>query len=298
MTISRNELVNKLTLIKDNSYKLSSVENIMDYVESMINNIGDINPDFRDGLIYETFCNWICDNDYFNKDQLLCILNKAMDNDHLFYKIGSDEEDAVFTRTFSALLIDLLLDKNTSDEFMDDITFSKVKNNVINYYKSEKDFRGFVKGKGWAHGAAHGADMLHTIVNSNKYNESIGIEVLDAIKVVLQNGKYFLSNEEDERITLVVSSIIINNLVYKDKIFNWLDSLADITNIDVNTFIEENRWIYIDRVNAKMFVRSLYFSIMRHQGINEMTEKLFKVEEKLNRFVKVNIWFLIPSNIK
>jgi len=55
---------------------------------------------------------------------------------------------------------------------------------VIGYYVKEKDLRGFVEIKGWAHSSAHTAECLSSLVKSGyiKYNELL--EILNIIKAM------------------------------------------------------------------------------------------------------------------
>lgn len=284
--MERDELKERLTKIKYDAYNIKLEDDIMEYADAMLYYIGDVDPVLRDELIYEVFCNWIAEKNYFTDEQLLYMLSKAMDDEHLFFNIGSEGDDSVFTRTFSVLLIDLLLYKNTINEYLDNEMFIKVKNNAIKYYTKEQDFRGYVDVKGWAHAAAHGADVFGTIAESKDYTEEIGMEILQALSHPLQNGKYFLSNEEDERIAVVVMILIMSNLLPDEKVFAWLDSLTTSKERPQNLFVDLHRSLYIDRVNSKNFVRSLYFSLIRQDDTEDILAKLLEVEAKLNSFVQ------------
>lgn len=61
------------------------------------------------------------------------------------YKIHSDDEDAVFTRAFTTLLIALIIDADTNHNFLSQTDISNVKDQLILYMNNEHDFRGYVQ---------------------------------------------------------------------------------------------------------------------------------------------------------
>jgi hypothetical protein len=77
-----------------------------------------------------------------------------MDDQHMFYYMGEEEGDGVFTRAFSVLLLPLLLAVHRDAPYLSSGEIRIVKQNLIDFLQQEKDRRGFVPGKGWAHARA------------------------------------------------------------------------------------------------------------------------------------------------
>lgn len=85
-------------------------------IDAMLAEIGSVDPELRDHLIYSSFAKLIL-NDYLNQSLMAHILDVCLDPFHLFYKLGETDTDSVFTRSFSALVIALLLEKDQHDQF-------------------------------------------------------------------------------------------------------------------------------------------------------------------------------------
>lgn len=282
MTKEREELILNLKRIKHNEYKLNEGEEAIGFAKCMLKYIGDTDPELRDDLIYFTFYKWIYEEDYFNNKELISILDIILDENHLFFHIGNEQDNTVFTRTFSVLIVDLLLGKERQRPFLNSEKFVKTKDSLIKYYNEENDLRGYLNNMGWAHGAAHGADAMLELAISKKSDEVVLSDILKALERVLYNGKYFLSNEEDERMTRVVFIILMKDLLAKDRLIYWIEGLSKCIES------EYSREQYITRVNTKNFIRCLYFSLMHQKNTENITDVLFKVEERLNKFIKTD----------
>ncbi len=282
MDDAKKRLIYDLERIQKNGYQLNEGEKAWDYIELMLEYMGDPDSRLRDDLIYSTFCEWICEKEYFSNTELLTILNTLMDEEHLFYKIGSTNNNTVFMRTFSILGVVLVLFQHRKKPFIDSELFMETKSNILRYYKEEMDFRGYTEEAGWAHGAAHGADALDELIQCSESDADTCKEVLDSIQRVLYNEKYLLCNEEDERITRVVSRMIRRGLISEQNICHWIDGLVQCLEGEMN------RKQYVARVNTKNFARCLYFRLMHHYCEGEITNHLYKLEEKLNRFLKID----------
>ncbi|WP_313184113.1 DUF2785 domain-containing protein [Lacrimispora sp.] len=283
MNNKREQLISELRKIQENQYMVAEEQDPWDYVLQMLDHIGDTDSEFRDDLIYNTFSEWIEEKEFFNEEQLKYILAILMDNEHLFYQIGSDGNDSVFTRTFSALVVVLVLIRHRKKAFLSTAEFTDIKNKVIEYYISEKDLRGYIEKSEWAHAAAHGADVMDELVQCRECNEDIIKEILNAFKKILHNGKYIFHTEEDERICRVVFRIMKGNLLSNQGIINWIEELSECAGW------QNNRIQYIARVNSKNFIRCLYFKTMHYDNTLDLINVIFNAEEKLNRFHKIDL---------
>lgn len=278
----RVQLKLELRKIQGNQYMVTEGKDPWDYVLQMLDHIGDIDSELRDDFIYNTFSDWIEIKEFFNEEQLRYILSILMDQEHLFYQIGSDGNDSVFTRTFSALVLVLVLIRHRKNALLSVDEFTDIKNKLIEYYTSEKDLRGYILKSGWAHAAAHGADVMDELIQCRECNEDMIKEILHAFKKILHNGMYILHNEEDERICRVVFRIMKGNLLPSQTIVNWLEELSE--------FVEwqSDRMQYIARVNSKNFIRCLYFKTIHYDSASDLINVILNVEEKLNRYLKID----------
>ena len=111
-----------------------------------------------------------------------------VDHEHLFYQIGSDGNDSVFTRTFSVLAIVQIVNRHRKEAFLSVEEFTDMRNKLIEYYTSEKDLRGYVQKSGWAHAAAHGADVMDELIQCSECNEDVFKEILKAFKKIMHDS--------------------------------------------------------------------------------------------------------------
>lgn len=273
----REQLLKDLKRIKENQFTLEKGERASDYAASMLENIGDPDPELRDYLIYKAFYRWILVKKYFSKEELRSILSVVLEQEHLYYNIGNEGDDSVFKRSFSVLVAALILAYHRETPILNYDEFLKVKNSLIEYYREEKDLRSYVDGSGWADAVSHGADVLDEVIACKECNEQICHEVLEVIKRKLLNEKYSFYQEEDERITNAVIRAIDTRLLKAESINIWIERL-------VNEVKSVNN--HLTRINVKNFMRSLYFRLI-HSGHNsELIDSTLKAEAKLNSYIE------------
>nr|WP_231573433.1 DUF2785 domain-containing protein [Paenibacillus sp. FSL H7-0737] len=277
---TREQLIIDLQRIEENDYELRSGEQLRDYVKLMLEYIGDPQPKLRDDLIYSTFYKWVNEKQWFSDAELRELLLILLDEQHLFYHIGSKEDQAVFTRTFSVLIVALILQRHREQAFLASAEFTNVKEALIRYYEEEQDLRGFMPEEGWAHAAAHGADALDELVLCSESDAAIREEVLAVIQRMLYNDQHIFSDEEDERIATIVATMIDHHLLPQQSIVDW------IRNLEQCGGWPRSRGQYVARVNTKNFVRSLYFRLLPLKNNPAMVEVLLKAEMNLNKFTQ------------
>lgn len=272
----REQLFIDLQRIKGNQFKLNTGERAKDFISSMLNNIGDPNPELRDFLIYKTFYQWILILDYFSEEELLNILFVVIDQKHLFYKIGNEKDDSVFKRSFSVLVVALILGYHRKKAILSNKEFLKVKDSLVKYYWEEKDLRSYIDGKGWADAVSHGADALDELIACKECNEQICYEILKVIKRKLLNEKYLFYQEEDERIACAIIRIIDSQLLSYKSIHMWIEELVSEGERINNRLV---------RINLKNFIRSLYFRLIHSENHFDSINKIISIEKNLNAFL-------------
>lgn len=269
------ELKNLLTSIKENNYKVPGTIDINELTLNMLNNIGSLNEELRDHLIFNVFQRLIL-NGRISKDQMKEILKLSLSEKHLFYGLGKKEDDSVFNRTFTMLIIADIIESNNKaeDKFLTQEEVVNVFNKVMEYYREEKDLRGYVEGKGWAHSTAHASDALGCLVESNCLNHVQLMEILKVIKDKVCVTNYTYINEEDERIINTFMCIYNRNIITLDEIINWISSFKDV-------ICDEEPGAEHLRENRKVFFRSLYFRAKKYKVENKVLEAVEDVLESL-----------------
>lgn len=279
---NREKLLSDLREIQQNEYRLENRDKIKKYGELMLEYIGDPDPELRDILIYRTFYHWILEKEYFSENELLEILKTAQDEKHLFYKIGNENDETIFNRAFSVLLIALILAYHRKHSFIEQNLFLEIKDNLLKYYKNENDLRGYTVKNGWADGISHAADAFDEFIACQESSREVNLEVLEAIKEMLSNESHIFKEEEDERITNIVFRIIKDNLLTESELINWIESFAEFQKPD------PNRKKRTARINLKNFSRSLYFRVLHSEVKSKprLRETLIRSEKKLNSFIR------------
>lgn len=240
-------------------FAADQVEQPYELALHMMQHIGSPDPVLRDELIYMTLATWIGQN-IFSDEQLKHLLNLALDDEHLFYRIGEQGTDSVFTRTFSVLILPPILSVDRQRSFLQHEDMARVLERLTTYLKGEKDVRGYVEDKGWAHAPAHAADAVEDLAQS-PYLESADLqELLQALSIkVMESGVAYIY-DEDQRMAQAVVTILSRNLIEQAELAAWIELLQTERNgeaKDDKTLQEISQM----SLNIRMFMQSLYFAI-------------------------------------
>ncbi len=264
----------KLIKIKVDNYAINDSDYGYEIALDMMKYIGSIDSEFRDELIYSSFLKWTINN-VFTSEQMYQLLKISLDESHLFYKIGEIDSDSVFTRTFSLLIIPLVLYVDNNTNFLTKDETIDIKDKVIKYLDLEKDIRGYVDGKGWAHSTAHAADALDDIAKSRYINYDELLEILGAIKTKVCINNYTYINKEDDRMATAIKSVISRNLIEDNEIVKWIKSFGNIEK--TGKYPEEQHLI----VNTRNLLRSLYFLMLYQRSSEVVMEAILETLIKL-----------------
>lgn len=259
------ELINVLTQIKTGE-KAWSEENKHEIVKSMIIHIGSTNSELRDKLIYTSFFRLIVENNLLEPEFLIELLNICL-NDLLLKGIGEKGTDSVFTRAFTTLLIALILYRDNQDDFLSQGHVEMVKDHLILYINNEKDLRGFVPGKGWAHSIAHVADAFDELVKNPKISHALYPEILQPLwnKMFVSDSVY-IHEEEERMITPIVE--MLNNGLDVEEIVTQVQNIPAVLKARKEIVDEEEYWFLI--FNSKTFLKSFYMNINGESRFHEI----------------------------
>ncbi|MCW3818218.1 DUF2785 domain-containing protein [Micromonospora sp. DR5-3] len=274
MTDTRTRLLTDLRRIEDDDYRLRPGEQEADLVPALLAHLGDPAPELRDELVYPTFRAFITDG-RLTEQELRTLLDTLIDDRHLFHGIGGLGDPSVFTRTFSMLVVALVLERHRRRPFLAADQFARVRDALLRYHGQEQDLRGLVDEGGWAHAAAHGADALDELVRCPEADPATCRAVLDALRGLLHNGATIFADEEDERIATVVDALIEQSLLPAQEIAEWLGGLADRADQP------SSRAQMVARTNTKNLLRSLHF---RRPRTGPLAAAILAAEARVNSF--------------
>ncbi|MGE7602443.1 DUF2785 domain-containing protein [Peribacillus sp. NPDC097675] len=264
-----NELKTFLRDMKDGEKTWEEASNVL-IVKSMLIHIGSLDSDLRDHLIYSSFYQIIIEKNLLEPELLTEILDLCL-RELLFKGIGENGTDTVFTRSFTTLLIALILYKDNEDNFLSPEMVYIVKDRLIDYLNSEMDLRGYVSAKGWAHSIAHVADAFNQLVESPKVNQELYADILNPIwnKVFVSN--YVYAHDEDERLLTPILGMLKNGLDTKE-IESYIQYVPEKLRLLKDNLDEENYWFLL--ANCKRFLKSFYIKVMQDPSLLSLQKSM------------------------
>ncbi|MCB2289153.1 DUF2785 domain-containing protein [Clostridium sp. CS001] len=269
-----HQLKQQLIDIKNNNWSVPSDIDKYELALEMLENIGSVDPELRDELILELLSDMIVENQLTDGD-VKNLLKLLLSEKHLFYNIGKIEDDSVFNRAFTLLITEAMLHRHNQNK---DILFpeeeiKRICTDVIKYTRQEKDVRGYVEIKGWAHSTAHAGDVFCNLVQCTEIEKPELIAILEAIKDKVCISYYAYINNEDERLICAVMEILEKGNFNDEEFINWIKSFEDVQ--ITGKYPEDHNLIS----NRKNFLSALYFRLKRR---NEKIEFLNTIEQVMN----------------
>ena len=128
--------------------------------------------------------------------------------------LGDRDNDTVFRRSFSALLLAECVARDNQQRLLarqQDPALGRPDRRVV---LREHDLRGCVPGKGWAHTMAHGADALGALARSAAFDAPELTVLLDVLadRLLLPTEQLFVAGEPD-RMAAGALQVLRRNLV-------------------------------------------------------------------------------------
>lgn len=269
--------------ISTNDYKIPEGYNIEELTKTLFGYLGSTDPALRDDIAYIVYANWLKRDMYSNEEiqnhihALLLNLEKG---------IGETESDSVFLRAFSVLLLAELVHNDNKKSLFEKEQIQTILEKGLWYLDAEKDPRGFIQIKGWAHSLAHTADLMMVLGRNRHLGEDELTRILKGIanKIIQPNG-YVYIHREDERLSNAVIQILQRDLINFDEVEKWANSFlqADKFTYD-GSYREEISRVY---QNTRNLLRSIHLQILSQDELphkEKLQILLLKVLEALQQF--------------
>ena len=246
-------------LANDKQFLRSSTENNYDipaeidsfaFARALLANLASTDEELRDELSYMFLASGIIDRHKLTVQQVSEFLHLVLDNDHLFYCIGEAGTDSVFMRSFSSLVVAGIIYTDSRDPALPQQDIHLAKDALLRYARLEKDWRGYVEGKGWAHAMAHLADALDECAQHQSMSAEDRQQILKSLSNLIKLPEP-LYHEEDMRLATVVYRIIACKQVSDEFLSSWIANCYVERDSDVS--------VWMSASNTKNFLRSLYF---------------------------------------
>ncbi|EDN7834561.1 DUF2785 domain-containing protein, partial [Listeria monocytogenes] len=97
---------NLFNTLKQNEYTLPKDPNTSnEIIDTMLSYLSSTDSELRDNIAYNIFSEWLVVQDNLTTEQKMRIYNYAVNKNNLLFKINIIDSDAVFQRSFLALII-------------------------------------------------------------------------------------------------------------------------------------------------------------------------------------------------
>ncbi|EAC8325714.1 DUF2785 domain-containing protein [Listeria monocytogenes] len=244
---------NLFNTLKQNNYILPKDPDASnEIIDTMLSYLSSVDSELRDNIAYNIFFEWLVGQDNLTTDQKRRIYNYAVNKNHLLFKINIIDSDAVFQRSFLALIIALLLENNKVHNFLTNNEIRKTLNLLIELLEKEKNTHSFIEEKGWAHCIAHTADALDELIYQRIISEIDVKKIMTAITFFYKTNPNILTGEEDERLSNILITALFEQKINIEEVKNWLNSLSEAI---------PNHLPEIPLINIKQFTQTLLIKL-------------------------------------
>ncbi|TYV46967.1 DUF2785 domain-containing protein [Listeria monocytogenes] len=244
---------NLFNILKQNNYILPKDPDASnEIIDTMLSYLSSVDSELRDNIAYNIFFEWLVGQDNLTTDQKRRIYNYAVNKNNLLFKINIIDSDAVFQRSFLALIIALLLENNKVHNFLTDNEIRKTLNLLIELLEKEKNTHSFIEEKGWAHCIAHTADALDELIYQSTISEIDVKKIMTAITFFYKTNPNILTGEEDERLSNILITALFEQKINIEEVKNWLNSLSETI---------PNHLPEIPLINIKQFTQTLLIKL-------------------------------------
>ncbi|EBF6200098.1 DUF2785 domain-containing protein [Listeria monocytogenes] len=244
---------NLFNTLKQNNYILPKDPYASnEIIDTMLSYLSSVDSELRDNIAYNIFFEWLVGQDNLTTVQKRRIYNYAVNKNNLLFKINIIDSDAVFQRSFLALIIALLLENNKVHNFLTDNEIRKTLNLLIELLEKEKNTHSFIEEKGWAHCIAHTADALDELIYQRTISEIDVKKIMTAITFFYKTNLNILTGEEDERLSNILITALFEQKINIEEVKNWLNSLSEAI---------PNHLPEIPLINIKQFTQTLLIKL-------------------------------------
>lgn len=243
-------------------------------------NLGNTNSEIREGCLDVL---WALVESGALSDSTMIETGDRM-REHLVRGLGERDTDSVFLRTFSALILGLIVSEDEirrrkradgREPLLSAEQFHGWYEGAKQYVLGERDVRGYVGGKGWAHSIAHGADLLRDFAYHRFTAAADHTDILRILSARLTGNteEMFLYNE-DHRLARVAVTILLRGELSPAGYGQWLDDLpARFGGRPWIEFAAGDRGKAVAWSNTLAFLRALYFVL--HIGMKNLKDTEF-----------------------
>jgi hypothetical protein len=268
--------------IAKNDYAIPAGHALSELKEVLFGYLGSTDPELRDDIAYVVYANWL-KREMFTKAEVHTHVDELLAN--LDQGIGETESDSVFLRSFSVLLLAEIVHNDNKKPLLEKDRIQNILAKGLWYLEAEKDPRGYIPVKGWAHALAHTADLM-LVLGKNRNTGKADLEniLLGIANKLIHSTNWVYIHGEDERLANAAMTILRRDLITQEFLRNWLKSFIEPKILWKNAYIDEERARAFH--NVRDFLRSVLMNIL---STDELSSK-----EDLQAMLMATVDALVP----
>jgi hypothetical protein len=208
-----------------NDFKVPAGDSPSELAAELSRNLASPDPELRDEIAYDILSTWIYKTHQLDGAPLRSLSAEWLNN---LAAVEDPAPNSVLRRSFSALLLSVVVARDNADPILDKPEFLKIWDGALAYLIAEKDLRGFDDEIGWIHSAAHTADLLKFLARSRFIGKEEQPVLLNAIGRKLTTSTVAFIYGEDERYARAVLSIIARKDFDADAFAKWAKDIRPV----------------------------------------------------------------------
>lgn len=248
---------------------------------ALMSNLHSIDGELRDDLSYGILVN-LLEKKPFTAQEWSDMLAVAVSDDYLFWGIGQSGTDTVFARAFAILIVAAILEFDAVSRLLSPDLVQQTTQSVLDYIRSERDYRGYVDGKGWAHSVAHMSYALDSCAHHPATTKEERMAILDGI-FELATLPVPLNYMEADHLSRVVFRMIKDEQVTVENLRSWIERF--------NLPLDRTGETVLQNGNASDFLKSMYFLLTWEQPNYPLISLISGQIKDLNLFYRFGISF-------
>lgn len=254
--------------IAKNDYRIPEGHKLEELTKTLFSYLGNTDPELRDEIAYNVYANFL-KREMYTRDEISAHVDELLSS--LEKGIGETESDSVYLRTFSVLFLAEIVHNDNKKPLLDKKQFLSILTKGLWYLDAEKDPRGHIPVKGWAHALAHTADLM-LVLGRNRNIESADLEkILQGIAdKLVHSTNWVYVHGEDERLANAVTAILGRDLVSIDSLRSWLKTLTDPEKSWKGAYMDEGQTKAYH--NVRNFLRSVLIAVKSSDELPQKEE--------------------------
>jgi hypothetical protein len=209
--------------IAKNHYAVPEGQQVFPLLRELSGYLGSPDSELRDDLAYSITTVWIKHQKQISTVELDSLLDDWQAN--LRVGIGESGNESVLKRSFSALCLVALAERDLKMPFLTDERYQAFLSNALAYLRDERDLRGFDPTIGWIHATAHTADLLTALAANPLLKTEEQPRLLDAIARRLSSAHEIFAYGEQDRLAALAATIAVRKNFDGPAFHTWLTAI-------------------------------------------------------------------------